>query len=243
MSSCKHYSNLPSVVNKPVFKDQCGRCYDNPRSDHGIDICLICLQAYCKSDIFDHSEKHRQVNQQHVIYLNIKETIVAEENDKVKEETEITKIAIGKPGGADFGEEKWEMQLTLRCYSCNVIIPNDINTNISNTIKYIANSSSESESSTLKAWELEIIPCEHTLTLHQNDVKILSKLEAHCNNSDCKLNSNLWLCLSCGNLGCGRKQYDGTGGNGHGIDHFKNKGHPLAVKTGTITPNGDACKY
>ena len=62
MSNCKHYSNLPSVVNKPVFKDQCGRCYDNPRSDHGIDICLICLQAYCKSDIFDHSEKHRQVN-------------------------------------------------------------------------------------------------------------------------------------------------------------------------------------
>ncbi len=41
---------------------------------------------------------------------------------------------------------------------------------------------------------------------------------AHC--SKCDLSANLWLCLTCGNLGCGRKAYDGTGGNNHGVEHF-----------------------
>jgi ubiquitin carboxyl-terminal hydrolase 5/13 len=63
----------------------------------------------------------------------------------------------------------------------------------------------------------------------------------HCNS--CELSSNLWLCLCCGNLGCGRKSYDGKGGNGHGLEHGKNAGHPLVIKTGTITPDGGACIF
>jgi len=63
----------------------------------------------------------------------------------------------------------------------------------------------------------------------------------HC--SQCELSSNLWLCLTCGNLGCGRKNHDGSGGNGHALSHFEaHKTHSLAVKTGTITPDGGACK-
>jgi len=26
--------------------------------------------------------------------------------------------------------------------------------------------------------------------------------------------------LTCGNTGCGRKNWDGTGGNSHGIEHY-----------------------
>lgn len=39
--------------------------------------------------------------------------------------------------------------------------------------------------------------------------------EATC--ADCDLSTNLWMCLTCGNLGCGRKVYGGSGGNEHGI--------------------------
>ena len=60
---------------------------------------------------------------------------------------------------------------------------------------------------------------------------------------DCELNSNLWLCLICGNLGCGRKYYDGTGGNNHAVDHATNHHHSLAVKLGTITADGNASVY
>jgi ubiquitin carboxyl-terminal hydrolase 5/13 len=59
---------------------------------------------------------------------------------------------------------------------------------------------------------------------------------SHCHS--CDLSSNLWLCLICGNVGCGRKNYDGTGGNNHAIDHSKSHGHPLVVKLGTITHEG-----
>lgn len=40
--------------------------------------------------------------------------------------------------------------------------------------------------------------------------------------------------MICGNLGCGWKFYDGSGGNNHGIQHFKESGHPISVKLGTI---------
>jgi len=61
---------------------------------------------------------------------------------------------------------------------------------------------------------------------------------AHC--SKCNLKENLWLCLSCGFLGCGRQQYGGLGGNGHGLQHYEESMHPISVKLGTITPEGGA---
>jgi uncharacterized UBP type Zn finger protein len=62
---------------------------------------------------------------------------------------------------------------------------------------------------------------------------------AHC--KECDLKENLWLCLTCGSLGCGRPQYGGvTGGRGHGLAHFEASAHPVSVKLGTITPEGAA---
>ncbi|EED85732.1 predicted protein [Postia placenta Mad-698-R] len=54
---------------------------------------------------------------------------------------------------------------------------------------------------------------------------------------------NLWLCLTCGSLGCGRQQYGGLGGNGHGLQHYQETRHPISVKLGTITPEGNADIY
>ncbi|KAJ7825850.1 hypothetical protein B0H14DRAFT_3468214 [Mycena olivaceomarginata] len=55
---------------------------------------------------------------------------------------------------------------------------------------------------------------------------------AHC--VTCELTSNLWLCLMCGSLGCGRRQV--LGGNRHALNHFEVTGHPASGKLGTITP-------
>merc|ERR1719281_1228165 len=54
---------------------------------------------------------------------------------------------------------------------------------------------------------------------------------------------NLWLNLSDGHIGGGRKFFDGSGGSNGALDHFneeKEKGnfYPLVVKLGTITPGG-----
>ena len=59
----------------------------------------------------------------------------------------------------------------------------------------------------------------------------------------CDLKENLWLCLQCGNLGCGRAQFGGVGGNSHGLKHADLTSHPVAVKLGSITPEGTADVY
>ncbi|KAJ2995757.1 hypothetical protein HDV02_000501 [Globomyces sp. JEL0801] len=103
----------------------------------------------------------------------------------------------------------------------------------------LMNAISAKKQSEIKSWEEETLQsCYHTDELSQTDAKLEGKSLAHCNN--CDLKENLWLCLTCGNLGCGRAQYGGLGGNGHGLNHFESTAHPIAVKMGSITPEGKA---
>lgn len=44
--------------------------------------------------------------------------------------------------------------------------------------------------------------------------------------------------LTDGKVMCGRRYFDGSGGNNHALLHFQETGYPLAVKLGTITPDG-----
>ena len=51
---------------------------------------------------------------------------------------------------------------------------------------------------------------------------------------------NLWLNLSTGHIGSGRRNWDGSGGTNGALNHFEATGskYPLVVKLGTITPAG-----
>ncbi|THH14073.1 hypothetical protein EW146_g6207 [Bondarzewia mesenterica] len=110
---------------------------------------------------------------------------------------------------------------------------------IKGLVDQVMTSMSSARQSEVKAWEEEIIACEHTLTLQQVVAgSIPASGLAHC--SKCDLKENLWLCLTCGSLGCGRSQYGGIGGNGHGLSHYTETQHPVSVKLGTITPEGAA---
>lgn len=112
----------------------------------------------------------------------------------------------------------------------------------------------------VKAWEEEITACEHTLVfeqyatgstpgegMHFSHLAYTRKSNFHTSGlaccASCALTSNLWLCLTCGALGCGRPQYGGTGGNGHALKHYETTQHPLCVKLGTITPEGGGGLY
>ncbi|CAH2095956.1 unnamed protein product [Euphydryas editha] len=54
----------------------------------------------------------------------------------------------------------------------------------------------------------------------------------------CDLTNNLWLNLTDGSILCGRRFFDGSGGNDHAVEHYRETGYPLAVKLGTITADG-----
>lgn len=123
----------------------------------------------------------------------------------------------------------------------------------------IMQSLSSARQSEVKAWEEEIIACEHALLVEQlasGPIPAEGKWPpsdtpwvtlnmniglVHC--TSCELTSDLWLCLSCGALGCGRPQYGSIGGNGHALAHFNATQHPVCVKLGTITPEGGAGVY
>ena len=91
-------------------------------------------------------------------------------------------------------------------------------------------------------WEQEIKACPCVENLDQSNAKpIASKSMATC--EKCDLKTNLWLNLHTGFIGCGRRYYDGSGGNNHAIDYYKETGHGLCLKLGTITPEGTASIY
>ncbi|KAI8916098.1 hypothetical protein EDD86DRAFT_244052 [Gorgonomyces haynaldii] len=147
----------------------------------------------------------------------------------------ITKLAVSAED-----ETKYDYKYTLKCIGCQTVVDEPVWTdNIKKTITATINALSAKKQSELKQWEEESAkPCDHILNLKQEDAQVQGTALAHC--KSCDLNSNLWLCLTCGNLGCGRAQYGGLGGNGHGMEHFEQTGHPVSVKMGSITPEGTA---
>lgn len=135
------------------------------------------------------------------------------------------------------GEDQYETTYAVWCQPCGKEIPEG-DKFLEAQVQSLINTDSPFKKQSLAVWEIEIQPCEHTLTLQQS---VVNTNLLHCSN--CQLSTNLWLCLTCGNTGCGRKNWDGTGGNGHGIGHFEQTGHPLVVKLGTVTAEGDASLY
>ena len=152
----------------------------------------------------------------------------------------ITKLAIVE----EREEDKFDYITTLKCWSCENNSGRELpelsgDPKVKDLVREVMASLSSARQSEVKAWEEEITACEHTLTLEQFATgHIQPSGLAHCNK--CDLKENLWLCLTCGSLGCGRQQFGGLGGNGHGLGHFEETRHPVSVKLGTITPEGNA---
>lgn len=236
MSACCHVKDgcfSSSIQNSLVFKEQCTKCFETSVefifikfSQKGIFVCLKCFCGMCE----EHAAEHTSLFN-HPLFLHIKETKIPKEIEKDK----ITKLGIGVEGGLDAQPFDIKTDSSAFCFSCKVD-PNS--PDLEGICSSILKADDAKNKMSLVAWELEIFPCEHSLTLFQNPIPNLNL--KHC--SECNLSGNLWLCLECGNVGCGRKFFDGTGGNNHGVDHATNSKHSLAVKLGTISSQGEACK-
>ncbi|KAL0406854.1 UNVERIFIED_CONTAM: Ubiquitin carboxyl-terminal hydrolase 14 [Sesamum latifolium] len=59
----------------------------------------------------------------------------------------------------------------------------------------------------------------------------------------CDKTDNLWLNLTDGSILCGRRNWDGSGGNDHAVNHYNVTKYPLAVKLGTITADLEAAGH
>ena len=214
-----------SLQGKKLFKDQCVRCFHEPvililnqSSENGLFVCMKCFNGFCPAHRDEHTKDHN-----HNVFTNILMNL-----KNAEQKYEITKLAIGVQGGA-VGGDQYETTHSVYCGGCISAIQEGSKV-LEPQVKSLINTDSPFKKQSLASWEVMVLPCEHSLTLEQIP---LNKDLSQC--TDCQLSTNLWLCLSCGHLGCGRKYIDGTGGNNHGIDHFEKSGHPLVVKLGTIT--------
>lgn len=150
----------------------------------------------------------------------------------------MSKLAIA----AETETDRYEFKLKVRCYDCKVDDLDQGSPHLASVVEGVMKANTFSRQEEVKAWEQEITSCEHVLTLDQEGArKIQSQDLGHC--SMCELQENLWLCLQCGNLGCGRAQFGGVGGHSHGLAHADTSGHGIAVKLGSITPEGTADVY
>lgn len=150
----------------------------------------------------------------------------------------MSKLAIAAETEAD----RYDTTLTVKCLDCGIDDLDKTDSAIASAVEGVMNANTFSRKEEVKAWEQELTSCEHILTLQQGPPRqIESQNLGHC--SKCDLKENLWLCLECGNLGCGRAQFGGVGGNSHALAHSKESGHGVAVKLGSITSEGNADVY
>lgn len=208
-------------------------CFDSMDDPSGLDVCLHCFNGGCAGDR-SHSRQHAQ-QFQHPLAVNIKRSRKRKHRDEEPPE-KITKLAIK----AETEEERYDTQTDVKCFECDTSGIKKEGT-IGDVVDGVLKANTFAREAEVQAWELENVPCEHTLCLEQDaGKKIPSGDLGHCR--ECDLKENLWLCLTCGNLGCGRKTFMGMGppGNNHQVQHNEATGHPVAVKLGSLTAEGNA---
>lgn len=164
-------------------------------------------------------------------------------------EPKITRLALGVEGGFKTNEIKYEY---TNIYNI-IVFPEKLkfpypNNNLPSLVQQSTEAIIKSESANEKlaknqltgTWDGEIRkPSKIAWDLKQLDnKKLIPPSGWKC--EQCDMTKNLWLNLTDGSILCGRKNFDGSGGNDHAVEHFKITGFPLAVKLGTITADHKA---
>lgn len=220
--------------NQSVYREDCTQCFDSIDEPAGLNVCLYCFNGGCAGDR-NHSILHYEAVG-HPLVLNVKrkrKTITRDEPPQ-----KISKLAIA----AETEEDRFDVTTKVQCYECSIDDVDKSSGKLARVVDGIMKANTFARQEEVKAWEQEMVPCEHTLCLEQEAAKNIQSQElGHC--AACDLKENLWLCLSCGNLGCGRAQYGGVGGHSHALAHTEQVQHPVAVKLGSLTADGSADIY
>lgn len=182
----------------------------------------------------------------------------ADGSDGEKMDVEATKLGVGVEGGFQSDADKYD---TISIHSI-VLLKNSTNDKATASVELPYNDTTKdsfpmlvSQSADaivhhaglavkqdLSAWELDEEPKPISKYANEGLPFVKNGVKVSPNPSDWKCeksgdNENLWLNLSDGFIGGGRKNWDGSGGSNGALDHFLETGekYPLVVKLGTIT--------
>merc|ERR1719223_56811 len=241
---------IPDATHDKVYKDECMYSFDSPFSDTGLYVNLNTFQGVGAKYLLIDAKKSRSK-----LYLNQKwSQVLKEDETKDKEDaTEPSKLAIGVEGGF-MSESKYDI---VKKHSLVVLTESgsfdsypfpecqkDIPEFIANIIHAVIKHEGMKSAMQVTSWDAdnEKIKSKYaTADMPQiNPDNITIPHPKQWKDMEGGDTENLWLNLSTGHIGGGRKNWDGSGGSGTALTHYINTGkkYPLAVKLGTITPHG-----
>ncbi|KAH8741204.1 UBP5 like deubiquitinating enzyme with a UB hydrolase domain and two UBA domains at the C-terminus [Cryptosporidium ryanae] len=249
---CKEYIECLNgkILNRePVYKTQCQMTFKDAFSYNGLYLNLKNLDAYCE----DYLKWNSSLTGCR-LYLNIQ----GSKEFQVENVRNPTNISIEKEGGYFFDSSIIKELYTYKivempsktCFKLGEDdIPSELEEKLKYVIQYDLNNDIVKEkdsSSEVSSWSEERKVSKYASNLFQiSDSKKISSSGWKC--EKCGSMSNLWLNLSDGYIGCGRKLYGVGGGcfdgkeEGAALLHYKEyPERPLVVKLGTITQFGAA---
>ncbi|MCD7462884.1 ubiquitin-specific protease ubp14 [Datura stramonium] len=228
-------SNLARVrIPEPttrIYKHECCISFDTPKSEGGLFVDMNTFLAFGRDYVGWNYEKTGNP-----VYLHIKQSKKTDAEDRPSKKP--TLLAIGLDGGFDNSEPQYEEVYEIVILPDNVTLPFpsvELPEKVRLAVDAILLAEGAERKEQLASWTADKkLVSKYAKDLQQLDNGVaVPPVGWKC--AKCDKTDNLWLNLTDGTILCGRKNWDGTGGNDHAVNHYRETGYPLAVKLGTVT--------
>ncbi|WOL18550.1 ubiquitin carboxyl-terminal hydrolase 14 [Canna indica] len=221
---------IPEPTNR-IYKSECCVSFDTPRSEGGLFVDLNSFLAFGKEFVGWNYEKTGNP-----VYLHIQQRRKPAPEDRPLKKP--TLLAIGVEGGFEYQEIEYEETHNIVILPDYISLPFpsvELPEKVRLAVDAILMAEGAEWKEQLAAWTSEKKKVSaYALNLQQiNSGVIVPPSGWKC--CKCDKRDNLWLNLTDGMILCGRRNWDGSGGNNHAMEHYRETNYPLAVKLGTIT--------
>ncbi|KAK3574764.1 hypothetical protein QTP86_017512 [Hemibagrus guttatus] len=224
-----------------VYKSECAFSFESPESEGGLYVCMNTFLGFGR----EHVERHyRKTGQSVYMHLkrHVKEKATGAAGGAVPRRRN-GKIFLDLELNRDFNGDDYEYEdeakLVIFPDHYEIPLPNieELPALVTIACDAVLNAASAYKKQEQDSWEEELQVSKHARSLRQqeNGVRIPP---GGWKCAKCEMRENLWLNLTDGSVLCGKWFFDGSGGNGHALEHYKETKFPLAVKLDTITPDG-----
>uniref|UniRef100_A0A6V2MYT4 Uncharacterized protein n=1 Tax=Emiliania huxleyi TaxID=2903 RepID=A0A6V2MYT4_EMIHU len=238
---------VPATEYDKVYNDECVLSFDSPFSPGGLYVSLRTYLGFGAQHVQAASMRSGET-----LYVHLQKRRTLRPKSDAPDAAP-TKMALGVEGGFSVDgpqyDESTEAALVLMPSGERVPLPCQelpefVSTCCQAIVTHVGAMQQRKESAV--AWEAETLPSKYAEELVQLPPhKKISPDPAAWVCEESGMRENLWLNLSDGHIGSGRRQWDGSGGTNGALNHYEETkkhfpphGFPLVVKLGTITPHG-----
>lgn len=222
---CPHLSCVRQpVANKLVYKEECTQCFQADTALGGIDVCLNCFNGGCagsEGESFQHSLRHARLCKPIVLNIRRVPIVNGDKADIVMTPAEDAAAIATATGTSalqqleahqkrleeEANQPEYKIESTVRCLECRIDIDPSSTPSLAACVDSVLKAQTMAQSAGVAMVEEDIKQdCTHAANLKQIDQPPqLGERSLTCC-SQCDVKEDMWLCLTCGALGCSRKQ-------------------------------------